>query len=73
MSSERVVVVDPSGKMAGRGAYLCQDPLCWERTLASEDLLSRALNRSVSSDARKALSDYFEHELKKEPGHVAEG
>lgn len=73
LSPERGLVVDPSGKMAGRGAYLCQDPLCWEKTLVSEDLLSRALNSTVSSDARMALSAYFEQELKNKPGHVAEG
>lgn len=28
--SNGTVEVDPSGKKAGRGAYLCQSPECWE-------------------------------------------
>jgi predicted RNA-binding protein YlxR (DUF448 family) len=72
-SKDEGVLVDPSGKKAGRGAYLCDNPLCWERVLTSENLLARALNGSVSPDARAALSAYYDREFKEKPGRVAEG
>jgi len=46
------VVIDPTGKLNGRGAYLCEQPVCWERAL-STDLLSRAL-RAPLTDADRA-------------------
>ena len=36
------VAVDPTGKRAGRGAYLCHDPACWEQALKRRGL-ERAL------------------------------
>lgn len=46
------VVIDPTGKMNGRGAYLCEQQTCWERAL-STDILSRAL-RTPLTDADRA-------------------
>ena len=40
------VAVDPTGKRAGRGAYLCHDPACWEQALKR-----RALERALRIDA----------------------
>jgi uncharacterized protein len=40
------VVLDPSGKRAGRGAYLCYDPACWEQALKR-----RGLERALRIDA----------------------
>jgi len=39
---EAGVIVDPTGKRNGRGAYLCSADACWEQAL-STDVLSRAL------------------------------
>jgi predicted RNA-binding protein YlxR (DUF448 family) len=36
------VVVDPTGKLAGRGAYLCSKPSCWTAGLR-KGVLVRAL------------------------------
>lgn len=36
------VAIDPTGKRAGRGAYLCQDAACWEQAL-KRHALERAL------------------------------
>ena len=36
------VVVDASGKRAGRGAYLCRQPACWEKAAKGKQL-ERAL------------------------------
>jgi predicted RNA-binding protein YlxR (DUF448 family) len=40
------VTVDPTGKRAGRGAYLCHDPACWEQALKRRGL-ERALRIEV--------------------------
>lgn len=48
------IVVDSSGKMNGRGAYLCDDATCWERALQS-DVLSKALRTALTVDDRQRL------------------
>ena len=41
-TAEGRVVVDPTGKKAGRGAYLCHRSACWEQALKRQGL-QRAL------------------------------
>src|ERR1051325_12016997 len=49
------VEVDPTGKRAGRGAYLCHDPACWEQALKRRGL-ERALRiESIQPEDRAAL------------------
>jgi hypothetical protein len=48
---------DPHGKRAGRGAYLCDDPACWQKAL-STPILERALRTSLSPAEREALTEY---------------
>jgi predicted RNA-binding protein YlxR (DUF448 family) len=49
------VAVDPTGKRAGRGAYLCHDPACWEQALKRRGL-ERALRiEAIQPDDRVAL------------------
>ncbi len=40
--------VDPSGKLNGRGAYLCEKPACWKE--AGRATLSRALRYELHED-----------------------
>jgi predicted RNA-binding protein YlxR (DUF448 family) len=40
--AEGHVALDATGKRAGRGAYLCYDPACWEQALKRHGL-ARAL------------------------------
>jgi predicted RNA-binding protein YlxR (DUF448 family) len=48
------VVADLTGKLNGRGAYLCQDPACW--TLAQRrKALERALKVSLDEAAWQNL------------------
>jgi predicted RNA-binding protein YlxR (DUF448 family) len=48
------VAVDPTGKLNGRGAYLCHDPECW--TLAQRRrALERALKVSLDEAAWQNL------------------
>lgn len=51
------VVVDPSGKMPGRGAYIHQQRSCWERALKGS--LARALRVELDQAVKTALEDYM--------------
>ena len=49
------VSADPTGKRAGRGAYLCHDSACWEQALKRHGL-ERALRiESLQPEDRAAL------------------
>lgn len=51
------VVVDSTGKKAGRGAYLHQDAKCWQLAL-SKGQLERSLKVKLSPEDRAHLLDY---------------
>jgi len=53
------VEIDPRGKTAGRGAYLCATRACWDSGLKG-GRLGRALNTQISSDDRAQLVAYGE-------------
>jgi uncharacterized protein len=47
------VQIDPSGKLAGRGAYLHNQRSCWERGL--KGALPHALKTELTEEDRKTL------------------
>jgi predicted RNA-binding protein YlxR (DUF448 family) len=53
---DRGVEVDTSGKMPGRGAYLCQAQECWE-TGCKSGRLEHALRVTLPRDNQKQLID----------------
>ena len=53
-SKEQGVLVDPTGKLAGRGAYLCADKTCWNKAFKS-NALNRALKTTLTEDEVAAL------------------
>jgi predicted RNA-binding protein YlxR (DUF448 family) len=48
------VVLDPTGRLAGRGAYLCDDPACREAAM-KKSALSRALAAPIPDALRAEL------------------
>ena len=56
-SPEGRVLIDPTGKANGRGAYLCDDRRCWERAIATNGL-SRALNIEIDSETKEMLRQH---------------
>lgn len=52
------VQVDPTGKLAGRGAYLHDRRECWERGL--KGALAHALKTTLSSEDRARLEDFMD-------------
>ena len=59
-SPQGEVSVDATGKMAGRGAYLCVRPECWEEALSQRRLgrIERALRGRLGQEARAALEGH---------------
>ena len=51
------VQVDPTSKLAGRGAYLHDRRECWERGLRGP--LAYALKTTLTSDERARLEDFM--------------
>ncbi len=63
-STEGDLIIDPTGKRAGRGAYLCQNPVCWDKVLSARDTnLARALRRDVNESAKVALRVAWQTQL----------
>ncbi len=52
--AETGVVVDPTGKLNGRGAYLCANDSCWQRAV-STGVLEKALRATLTEEDRHRL------------------
>jgi predicted RNA-binding protein YlxR (DUF448 family) len=48
------LIIDPTGKRNGRGAYLCDQASCWEQALAT-DILDKALRSTLTATDRERL------------------
>ena len=58
------VIIDPTGKTDGRGAYLCRQTSCYERGL-NKQRLAQVLKVSLSADELAALRATLQTELSK--------
>jgi hypothetical protein len=50
-------VIDPTGKLAGRGAYLHQQRSCWEKGL--KGIIATALKVEINPDDFDLLMKYY--------------
>lgn len=50
------VIIDPTGKRNGRGAYVCDQPACWDRLLQKQGLLDQALKTSVTAEELTSMA-----------------
>ena len=62
------VQVDPTGKLAGRGAYLHDRRSCWDQGL--KGALARALKTELAAGERERLQSYLET-LPEESGEMS--
>jgi predicted RNA-binding protein YlxR (DUF448 family) len=46
---DRTVTIDPTGRLAGRGAYVCQDDVCKTKSI-ERGALARALETPIPAD-----------------------
>ncbi|MCL4295027.1 MAG: YlxR family protein [Anaerolineae bacterium] len=58
------LIVDPTGKANGRGAYLCRQASCWEKGL-SKQRLAQALKVTLSAEEVAELQTQLRAELLK--------
>lgn len=65
VNTDNIVEVDPRGKKAGRGAYLCPRVECWD-TGINKGRLDYALRTRLSPENRQALLDFARSLSKKE-------
>jgi predicted RNA-binding protein YlxR (DUF448 family) len=61
-TNDEGLVLDFSGKLDGRGAYLCDDPVCWNLAIKSK-LLDRSLQIDISETEKNTLEKYFSKTL----------
>ncbi|HMT20267.1 MAG TPA: YlxR family protein [Promineifilum sp.] len=47
-SEDGGVLIDPTGKQNGRGAYLCDQAPCWDKVIRQAGILNQALNAQVT-------------------------
>ena len=59
---EGAVAVDNSKKSAGRGAYLCHAPSCWQRGIEKGGL-ERSLKVEISTHAKSSLMDFYTKQI----------
>ena len=60
-TSEGEITLDKTGKLNGRGAYICKDKECLKKAQKS-NAFSRAFETSVSQDVYKSLEMGIEDE-----------
>ncbi len=51
------IFVDPTGKMAGRGAYLHEQSHCWE--IGLDNALAKALKTELTAEDKKRLTEFM--------------
>jgi uncharacterized protein len=52
-------ILDPAGKMNGRGAYLCRNPQCLEKAIKR-----KALARAFRAEVTKEIAEHLTEELR---------
>ena len=50
-----VIALDPTGRMPGRGAYICDQPACLEAAVA-KGALGRSLKTKIPAEFRETLA-----------------
>jgi len=63
--TEAGVLVDPTGKVAGRGAYVHKTRTCWEQALKGS--INHALRVELSAEDRERLTGYMNQLPVEEP------
>jgi predicted RNA-binding protein YlxR (DUF448 family) len=53
-TADEGVVVDSTGKLNGRGAYLCSKPSCWDKAVAGK-ILDQALKTMLTEQEKVAI------------------
>ena len=68
-TADEGVVIDPTGKRNGRGAYLCDDPLCWQRAVERRTL-DTALKTELTGVEREMILAFHVVSAETQAQHV---
>jgi predicted RNA-binding protein YlxR (DUF448 family) len=55
-TADEGIIVDPTGKRNGRGAYVCDQPACWEKLTTNASWLNQALKTEVTQAELTAIA-----------------
>ena len=66
VTPEGDVVYDPTGKLAGRGAYLCRNEVCITAELKKAAKLSKGLKKPLTEEEIKELAKSLLESIKGE-------
>jgi predicted RNA-binding protein YlxR (DUF448 family) len=69
---DRGVEIDETGKMSGRGAYLCRQQVCWDIALKKERL-EHTLKTSLTDEERTILQEFAQGLPETEEGETQGG
>lgn len=58
------IFIDETGKISGRGAYLHEDPSCWERGIKTG--LEKSLNVDLSAEDLDRLNEYLASKVRED-------
>ncbi len=61
-NKEEGIKLDPTGKLNGRGAYVCKDVKCI-KTSEEKNKLARSLRAQVPDEIYKEINDYVDEDL----------
>ncbi len=64
------VVIDPTGRVAGRGAYLCRNRQCWVAALERKQI-QRALQVDLSPEDCARMQEYAGQLPKEDPEAIS--
>ncbi len=53
------ILVDPTGKRNGRGAYLCDQAACWEKATSKTQIVANALKTTPTADDISRLRQHL--------------
>jgi predicted RNA-binding protein YlxR (DUF448 family) len=60
------VLIDPTGKKSGRGAYLCAKLSCWQKAL-KEHRLEQVFEVEISAEDRSGIDEFIATLPKEDP------
>jgi predicted RNA-binding protein YlxR (DUF448 family) len=69
---DRGVEIDETGKMSGRGAYLCRQQVCWDIALKKERL-EHTLKTNLTDEERTILQEFAQGLPETEEGETQGG
>jgi predicted RNA-binding protein YlxR (DUF448 family) len=56
-TADEGLIIDLTGKRNGRGAYVCQQPSCWDK-IVNTSLLANALKTEITAEEKAEINKH---------------